>query len=88
MTNVTDRADAPGRQPRRLLQQILPTRYSALAAIQAFLLVGAIVYVAWPPPNETTTHFNVALIPALLLLMGCTETLARRLPWWGLETLL
>ena len=88
MTNATDRAAGPGRQPRQLLQRILPTRYSALAAIQAFLLIGAVVYVAWPPPGESRTTFSIALIPALIVLMCCTELLGRRLPWWGLETFL
>ncbi len=88
MTHVAGPASPAGQQGRRLAQRVLPTQFSALAAIQAFLLIGAIIYVAWPPPNEDRTTFSVALIPVLLVLMTCTEVVARRLPWWGLETFL
>ena len=72
-------------QPRQYRRRLIPTRYSALAAIQAFMLVGAIAHVVWPPANEEFTALSLGLIPVLAVLMGFTETVARRTPWWGLE---
>lgn len=83
MSRTGDTVTSPG--PGRLLRRLLPTQYSALAAIQAFMLIGTLAYVLWPPAGQATTAFSTGLIPALALLMTCTELLARRLPWWGLE---
>ncbi len=82
---LEDATFGPVPRTRGVLRRLLPTRYSALATIQLLVTVGAVVYVVWPPPNEETAALSVWLIPFLLVLITFTETLARRLPWWGLE---